>query len=59
MTNGKEHVVTVNDAYIKTSIFDPDHDVVKGLPRGVMKSYKGLISDDEIVKITEYFKSIK
>jgi len=59
VTNGKEHVVTVNDAYIKTSIFDPDHDVVKGLPRGVMKSYKGLISDDEIVKITEYFKSIK
>ncbi|MCX6281934.1 MAG: cytochrome c oxidase subunit II [Bacteroidetes bacterium] len=59
VTDGKEHSVTVDDAYIKTSIYDPDKDVVKGLPKGVMKSYKGLISDSETAKIIDYFKSIK
>ncbi|TRZ70404.1 MAG: cytochrome c oxidase subunit II [Bacteroidetes bacterium] len=59
VTDGKEHTVKVNDAYIKTSIYEPDKDVVKGLPKGVMKSYKGLISDEEVAKIIEYLKSIK
>ena len=59
VTDGREHTVRVDDAYIKTSIYEPDRDVVKGLPKGVMKSYKGLISDDEVAKVIEYFKSIK
>lgn len=59
ITDGKEHTVTVDDAYIKTSIFEPDKDLVKGLPKGVMKSYKGIVSDDEVAKIIEFFKSIK
>ena len=59
VTDGREHQVTVDDAYIRTSIFDPDRDVVKGLPKGVMKSYKGLITEKEEVKILEYLKSIK
>jgi cytochrome c oxidase subunit II len=59
VTDGKEHTVTVDDAYIKTSMYEPDKDVVKGLPKGVMKSYKGIISDDEVAKVIEYLKSIK
>jgi len=59
VTNGKEHTVIVDDAYIKTSIYEPDKDIVKGLPKGVMKSYKGLISDAEVAKIIEYLKTIK
>ena len=59
VSDGREHTVRVDDAYIKTSIYEPDRDVVKGLPKGVMKSYKGLISDDEVAKVIEYFKSIK
>jgi len=59
ITNGNEHTVTVDDAYIKSSIYEPDKDLVKGLPKGVMKSYKGIITEEEAAKIIEYFKSIK
>jgi cytochrome c oxidase subunit II len=59
LTDGKEHIVTVDDAYIKTSMYEPDRDVVKGLPKGVMKSYKGIISDDEVAKVIEYLKTLK
>jgi cytochrome c oxidase subunit II len=59
ITDGREHTVTVNEAYIKTSIYEPDKDLVKGLPKGVMKSYKGLISDEELGKVTDYLKSLK
>ena len=59
LTDGKEHTLTVDDTYIRTSIYEPDKDVVKGLPRGVMKSYKGNISDNDLSKIIDYFKSIK
>ena len=34
-------------------------DVVVGYPKGLMKSYKGIVSEDETNKIIEYFKSIK
>ncbi|MEI7490538.1 MAG: cytochrome c oxidase subunit II [Bacteroidota bacterium] len=59
VTDGKEHKVIVDEAYIKTSIYEPDKDVVKGLPKGVMKSYKGIITDNDMAKIIDYFKSIK
>ncbi len=59
ITDGKEHAVTVDEAYLKTSIYEPDKDLVKGLPKGVMKSYKSIVSDDDVAKIIEYIKSIK
>lgn len=59
LTDGREHTVKVDDGYIMTSIMEPDRDVVKGLPKGVMKSYKGIIKDSDVAKITDYLKSIK
>jgi len=59
LTDGREHTVKVDDEYIRTSIMEPDRDVVKGLPKGVMKSYKGIIKDSDVAKITDYLKSIK
>jgi cytochrome c oxidase subunit II len=59
ITDGKERQVLVDDAYLKTSIYEPDKDVVKGLPKGVMKSYKDLIKEDELNKIIDYLKTIK
>ena len=59
VTNGKERSVMVDDAYIKTSVFDPDKDVVVGYQKGIMKTYKGIVSDDDLKKITEYLQSIK
>jgi len=57
-TNGKEKQVTVDDQYIMTSIYDPAKDLVVGYPN-VMKSYKGIISVDEVKAIIEYMKTLK
>jgi len=59
ITDGKERQVTIDEAYLKTSIYEPDKDLVKGLPKGVMKSYKTLISEEEMNKVIEYIKTIK
>lgn len=56
--NGTDVTITVDSAYIKRSIFEPNADIVKGYPKGLMQSYKGKISDADITKIIEYLKSL-
>jgi cytochrome c oxidase subunit 2 len=56
--NGAEVTITVDEEYIKRSIFDPNADIVKGYPKGLMQSYKGKISDADVAKIIEYLKSL-
>lgn len=58
-TNGTEREVTVDDEYIKKSIYEPNADVVKGFNKGLMLSYKGQLTDDDIKQITEYLKTLK
>ncbi len=58
-TSGTVHKVVANEDYIKTSILDPNKDVVSGFPQSVMKSYKGIITDKEIQMLNEYFKTLK
>jgi cytochrome c oxidase subunit II len=59
ITGGKEREITVDDEYIKRSIYDPNADVVKGFNKGLMMPYTGQLSDDDIVQITEYIKTLK
>jgi cytochrome c oxidase subunit 2 len=59
ITDGKERQVVIDDEYLKTSIYEPEKDLVKGFPKGVMKSYKGLIKEDELNKVIEYLKTLK
>ena len=58
-TNGQKRTVTANEDYVKTSIIDPDKDVVDDYPPSVMKSYKGNITDKDIQLITDYLKTLK
>ena len=58
-TDGKERSVTVDDAYIRSSVYDPDKDLVVGFQKGIMKTYKGIVTEDDMTRIIEYFKSIK
>lgn len=58
-TEGSERNVTVDEDYIKNSIYDPNKDIVKGYSAGLMKSYSDIIKEDEIVKVTEYLKTLK
>ncbi len=59
ITDGKERTVTVDEEYIKRSIYEPDADQVVGFPKGMMKSYKGLITEEEVNQVVEYLKTLK
>jgi cytochrome c oxidase subunit 2 len=59
ITDGKERSITVDDQYLKTSVYDPDKDLVVGYQKGIMKTYKGIVTEDEMTKIIDYLKSIK
>jgi cytochrome c oxidase subunit 2 len=59
ITGGTEREVMVDDEYIKRSIYEPNADVVKGFNKGLMVSYTGQLSDDDIAQITEYLKTLK
>jgi len=56
--DGKEVTVTVDDEYIKRAIYDPNAEIVKGYPKGLMQSYKDAISADDLTKIIVYLKSL-
>jgi cytochrome c oxidase subunit 2 len=43
--------------YIKRSVLDPNAEVVKGFNKGLMQPYAGVIKDEDLDKIVEYFKT--
>lgn len=57
--NGQEKTVMVDEEYLKNSIYDPNSQIVKGFNRGLMQSYKGQVSEEELEKIIEYIKSLQ
>ena len=59
ITNGQERKVTVDEDYVHRSIFDPNADVVKGFNKGLMLSYEGQLSEDDVANIIEYLKTVK
>jgi cytochrome c oxidase subunit 2 len=57
--NGKEVTYTADDEYLKHCIYDPNSRIVKGFTKGLMQSYKNLLTDDDVSKIIEYLKTLK
>ena len=49
----------VDDNYIRESIINPNAKVVKGFPKGVMPTFAGQVSEQELAGIVEYLKSLK
>jgi cytochrome c oxidase subunit 2 len=58
LTEGKERQVMADETYLKTSLLEPNADVVKGFPP-IMPSQKGLITDEELEGIIQYIKELK
>lgn len=58
VTGREEREVTVDEEYIKRSIYDPGADVVKGYGKGLMLSYEGMVSEEEVLLIIEYLKEL-
>jgi len=56
---GTDSEITVDDDYIKSSINEPNLQVVKDYTPGLMISYKEQLSDEDLNQIIEYFKTLK
>lgn len=56
-TPSGEKKLTVDEAYIKRAINEPDAEIVKGYNKGLMRSYKEVLKDEDIDKIVEYLKA--
>lgn len=59
MKGNNQVTVKADDNYIKNSIYAPDSEVVVGFAKGLMKSYKELLTDDQVKIITEYLSTLK
>jgi cytochrome c oxidase subunit 2 len=57
--NGQDATLTVDSAYIKRSIYDPNIEVVKGFQKGLMQSYDKTVTEKDIAKIIEYLKTLE
>jgi cytochrome c oxidase subunit 2 len=57
LTKGAERSITVDEAYLRLSILEPNADVVKGFPP-IMPAF-GDLSKDELTALVEYLKGVK
>lgn len=51
--------VTVDENYIRESMLNPQARIVQGFPAGVMPSFAGQLSEEEIMGVIEFMKSLK
>lgn len=58
IADGIEKEITVDDAYIKRSIYEPHVQVVKGFNPGLMVSYQKQLTEEDIQKIIDYMKGL-
>lgn len=56
-TDGKS--VTVDEAYIRESMMDPNKVIVKGFVPGTMPTFAGQLSDDDVNALVAYIKSLQ
>lgn len=57
-TDGKEHLIKADSAYIKNAIYNPDENIVKGYSKGLMKSYQSIITDAQMSDIIKYLETL-
>jgi cytochrome c oxidase subunit 2 len=59
VTSGREkREVMADEEYIIRSIYEPNADVVEGYNKGLMLSYEGMVTEEEIQLIIEYLKEL-
>jgi cytochrome c oxidase subunit II len=50
--------VVADEEYIKRSIYDPEYEIVEGYQKGLMQSYRDVLTDEDIQLIIEYLKGL-
>ena len=48
-----------DENYIRQSLLDPNSQIVKGFPKGLMPTFQGQVSEKEILGLIEYIKTLK
>ena len=51
--------VTIDENYVRESILNPQARIVAGFPAGVMPSFAGQLSEQELMGVIEFMKSLK
>jgi len=59
ITNGKKREIKADEEYIRTSILDPDIDLVSGFENIKMPSGKNMFKKEELDEIIKYLKELK
>lgn len=57
-TDGEMREVIADEEYIKRAIYEPNADIVEGYQKGMMLSYKDMVTEEELESIITYFKSL-
>ena len=55
VTNGTERGITVDEAYLRRALLEPNGDITKGFPP-VMPPYAGKLTDTEITTIVDFLR---
>ncbi|MEZ5070576.1 MAG: cytochrome c oxidase subunit II [Bacteroidales bacterium] len=59
VTTGREtRQVVMDEDYVHRSVYEPNADVVDGFNQGLMLSYEGLVSEQEVELIIAYLQSL-
>ncbi len=58
ITEGVEREITVDDDYVRKSVYEPNADIAKGYNSGLMLSYKDLISAEDFEEIFIYIRNL-
>jgi cytochrome c oxidase subunit 2 len=58
VTDGKNHKLSADRAYLEKSIVEPEADIVEGFPPA-MPSYAGRIPEEELAGIVDYLMGLK
>jgi len=52
------HTVIADDAYLRESILEPNAKIVKGFDANVMPNFKGQLSEENVIQLIAYIKSL-
>jgi cytochrome c oxidase subunit 2 len=55
----QEYEITVDEEYIRKSIYEPNAQLVKGYNKGLMISYTEQIDEEAMDQVIDYLKTLK
>ena len=58
VTPGGLKKILADTAFIRRAIYEPDAEMALGYGRSLMKTYKGIVSEQDLVTITDYLKTL-